>query len=46
MQPKRDSVEAIKELKRGVGSRVFAAQYQQNPTPADGNMIKAGWLGR
>ena len=46
LQPKRDSIEAIEELKREVGSRVFAAQYQQNPTPADGNMIKAGWLGR
>jgi predicted phage terminase large subunit-like protein len=22
----------------------FAAQFQQNPTPADGNMIKAAWL--
>jgi predicted phage terminase large subunit-like protein len=46
LQPKRDSIEAIEELKREVGSRVFAAQYQQNPTPADGNMIKATWLGR
>jgi len=25
---------------------VFAAQYQQDPTPPDGNMIKAAWLGR
>ena len=46
LQPMRDSFEAIEELKLGVGSRVFAAQYQQNPTPADGNMIKAAWLGR
>jgi predicted phage terminase large subunit-like protein len=22
----------------------FAAQYQQNPTPREGNMVKAGWL--
>jgi len=46
LQPMRDSFEAIEELKLGVGSRVFAAQYQQNPTPADGNMIKAAWLAR
>src|SRR5215472_3773515 len=46
LQPDRDSAEAIDELKRGVGSRVFAAQYQQNPTPPDGDMIKAAWLGR
>src|SRR4029077_11302451 len=25
---------------------VFAARYQQNPTPPDGNMINAAWLGR
>ena len=46
LQPGRDSPEAIEEKKREVGSRVFASQYQQNPTPPDGNMIKAEWLGR
>ena len=45
-QPDRDSMEALEEIKRDTGSRVFAAQYQQNPTPPDGNMIKAAWLGR
>jgi len=46
LQPQRDSAEDIDELKREISSRVFAAQYQQNPTPPDGNMIKAAWLGR
>lgn len=46
LQPGRDSPEAIEEKKLEVGSHVFAAQYQQNPTPPDGNMIKAEWLGR
>jgi predicted phage terminase large subunit-like protein len=46
LQPERDSAEAIDELKLEIGSRVFAAQYQQNPTPPDGNMVKAAWLGR
>jgi predicted phage terminase large subunit-like protein len=46
LQPNRDSFEAIEELRREGGSRVFAAQYQQMPTPPDGNMIKAAWLGR
>jgi predicted phage terminase large subunit-like protein len=44
-----DQANAIVEqqvIKREIGSRVFAAQYQQNPTPPDGNMIKAAWLGR
>ena len=46
LQPDRDSAEAIEEINREVGSRIFAAQFQQDPTPADGNMIKASWLGR
>jgi predicted phage terminase large subunit-like protein len=46
LQPDRDNIEALEEIKREIGSRVFAAQYQQNPTPPDGNMIKAAWLGR
>lgn len=46
LQPDRDSPEAMEDLKREMGSRVFAAQYQQNPTPPDGNMIKVAWLGR
>jgi predicted phage terminase large subunit-like protein len=46
LQPERDSAEALDELRREIGSRVFTAQYQQNPTPPDGNMIKAAWLGR
>jgi predicted phage terminase large subunit-like protein len=46
LPPRRDSFEALEELKREIGSRIFAAQYQQEPTPADGNMIKAAWLGR
>jgi predicted phage terminase large subunit-like protein len=46
LQPERDSMEALEEIRREVGSRVFAAQYQQTPTPPDGNMIKAAWLQR
>jgi predicted phage terminase large subunit-like protein len=46
LQPDRDSPQALEELKHEVGSRIFAAQFQQNPTPADGNMIKSSWLAR
>jgi len=46
LQPERDSAQVIAELKREVGSRVFAAQYRQNATPPEGNMIKAAWLRR
>lgn len=46
LQPARDSQEAFDELKAQLGSQVFAAQFQQNPTPPDGNMIKRAWLQR
>jgi predicted phage terminase large subunit-like protein len=46
LQPKRDSWEAIESKRREIGSRLWDAQYQQNPTPAEGNMIKAAWLAR
>jgi len=46
LQPQRDSREAIESKIREIGSRLWAAQYQQNPTPAEGNMIKAAWLAR
>jgi len=46
LQPDRVSAEDLEKTKREVGSRIFAAQYQQNPTPPDGNMIKAAWLAR
>jgi predicted phage terminase large subunit-like protein len=46
LQPQRDSREAFESIKRDIGSRLWAAQYQQNPTPADGNVIKAAWLAR
>jgi predicted phage terminase large subunit-like protein len=46
LQPNRDTAETLEEIKRDVGSHVFAAQYQQCPTPPEGNMIKASWLQR
>jgi len=46
LQPQRDSREAMEGKQREHGSRTWAAQYQQNPTPAEGNTIKAAWLAR
>ena len=47
LQLGRDSLQMLEELKEGLlGSHIFAAQYQQNPTPPDGNMINAAWLRR
>ena len=46
LQRDRDRPEVVEEIKLSVGSRIFAAQYQQNPTPPEGNLIKAFWLPR
>src|SRR5262245_58377379 len=46
LQPDRDSPEVLADLELELGSHVFAAQYQQTPTPPDGNMIKAASLRR
>jgi predicted phage terminase large subunit-like protein len=46
LQPDRNNAEEMEQLKLQLGSYIFAAQYQQNPTPPDGNMIKAAWLRR
>jgi predicted phage terminase large subunit-like protein len=46
LQPGRDTLDTLEEIKRSVGSYIFAAQYQQNPTPPEGNMVKSGWLKR
>ena len=46
LQPDWDSSQALEAIKLAVGSNNFTAQYQQNPTPPEGNMIKAAWLGR
>jgi len=46
LQPGRDKLATIEAQKLLCGSHIFAAQYQQNPTPSDGNLIKADWLGR
>lgn len=34
----------LDEIRRDMGSAAFQAQYQQEPVPADGNMIKRAWL--
>ena len=44
LHPERESRATLDEIKRRIGSRNFSAQYQQAPVPADGNMIKRGWL--
>jgi predicted phage terminase large subunit-like protein len=46
LQPDRDTPEGMEAQRASIGSKIFSAQYQQNPVPADGNMIKSDWLRR
>jgi predicted phage terminase large subunit-like protein len=40
----REPVEDLLRIKKTIGSINFAAQYQQQPVPAEGNMIRSEWL--
>lgn len=42
--PDREPRAVLDEMRRAVGSRTFAAQYQQDPVPAEGNVIKREWI--
>jgi predicted phage terminase large subunit-like protein len=44
LHPAREPVEELLRIKQSIGSVIFAAQYQQRPVPAEGNMIRAEWL--
>ena len=44
LHPEREPLAALLELKREMGSADFAAQYQQQPVPPGGNLIKSSWL--
>lgn len=39
INPRIESLEKLQELEAGVGNYDFAAQYLQNPIPAEGNII-------
>lgn len=44
LHPARESLSDLKRQKSEMGSHAFSAQYQQNPVPAVGNVIRAAWL--
>ncbi len=44
IQPERQDEAILAAQQRLLGSMGFAAQYQQNPMPADGNAIRREWL--
>ena len=44
LHPEREPIEELERLKAAMGSLTFAAQYQQDPIPAVGNVIRREWL--
>jgi predicted phage terminase large subunit-like protein len=44
LHPEREPAPILEELKRSMGSADFSAQYQQQPVPPGGNLIKWSWF--
>jgi len=42
--PERYDAETLNRIRMGVGSRIWAALYQQRPAPADGALFRREWL--
>jgi len=41
----REGLATLVGVKADLGSLAFSAQYQQRPTPAEGNIVKRDWFG-
>ena len=44
IDPGRETLEDLQRQKQGMGESFFSAQYQQEPIPLAGNLIKAAWF--
>lgn len=44
LHPMREPAEILEQLRRDMGNLTFAAQYQQNPLPVEGNLVKRSWF--
>ncbi len=40
LDPSRETLETLEQKRRGMTSQVFSAQYQQDPVPEDGELIR------
>lgn len=46
LHPAREDAAQIERAKRDLGAQGFSAQYQQQPLPEEGGMVKRAWLAR
>ena len=44
LHPERESMATLAQIRQTIGEYNFSAQYQQNPTPLGGAIIKTAWL--
>lgn len=44
LHPSRESPATLANIRQTIGEYNFSAQYQQNPTPLGGAMVKTSWL--
>jgi predicted phage terminase large subunit-like protein len=44
LHPARESILQLKQVQHEMGSHVFSAQYQQQPRPKSGAMVRPHWL--
>lgn len=44
IDPRREDTEALSRVRHMLGTLNYAAQYQQNPIPVEGNLVKREWF--
>lgn len=44
LHPAREPLNTLEQLRRDMGNLTFSAQYQQNPLPTEGNLVKRSWF--
>ena len=44
LHPDRENMDVVMGIKNSMGENAFAAQYQQDPCPPEGGIIKESWL--
>jgi predicted phage terminase large subunit-like protein len=44
LHPAREPLSVLELNRRVLGSLVYSAQYQQAPTPVEGNIVRMGWI--
>jgi predicted phage terminase large subunit-like protein len=44
LHPDREPLEVLNRLREAIGEYHFAGQYQQNPSPLGGGLVKAEWF--